>query len=278
MPTYMESEIPTVINSGANNGNGFWGGDGIWALLAIALLAGGGFGGFGFGGGFGGRGGFGIGNEFLGYQLGRTASQEDVAIGFNNSSVLNGLNQIKEQQYQAVNYNNQGFAGLNNAIATGNAALQQTLCQGFNGINTSILQSANATERGFATTNFNLQNGVNQLANQIASCCCDLKTMNLENRYLNEKQTCEIVGAINDKYQRLMDWQVNEKLNSVMAENASLKGQISNYKQTNDIVTQLRDPGCPVASYNVPNPNCCYNPFGFSYGYANNNNNNCCGF
>lgn len=123
MPTYTESEIPTVISTG-NGGNGMWGGDGaIWAILLLALLGGNGLGGLG-----GGRGS----SEFLGYQLGKSATQADVASGFNNSAVLNSLNDLK----------------------LGQAGIQQTLCQGFNGVNTSILTSANATQR------------------EISDCCC----------------------------------------------------------------------------------------------------------
>lgn len=227
-----------------NNGNGMWGNDAWWIIVLLLF----GYGRNGFGGGYGGGG-----------YYPNPASQADLSAAFASNALQRGIDDILLAQ-------NSGFANV-----------QQTLCQGFNGINTAILQNGNAMERGFATTSFNVQNSFNSLANQIAQCCCDLKSMNLENRYLNEKQTCEIVGAINNSYQRLMDWQVNEKLNSVMAENASLKGQISNYNQTNDIVSKLRDPGCPVASYNVPNPNCCYNPFGFTYGFTNNNNGNCCG-
>lgn len=123
MPTYTESEVPTIVSTGS--GNGMWGGDGaIWAILLLALLGGRGFGGFG---------GYGGGNsEFVGYELGKVATQADIAAGFNNSAVLSGINDIR----------------------LGQASGQQTLCQGFNGVNTAILTSENATQR------------------QIADCCC----------------------------------------------------------------------------------------------------------
>jgi hypothetical protein len=81
---YFEGEIPVVTNGGYNNG-GMWGGDGIWAILLLALLGGG----YGFG-----RGGYGVGaagptySEALGYELGKVATTNDVASGFNNSAVL----------------------------------------------------------------------------------------------------------------------------------------------------------------------------------------------
>jgi hypothetical protein len=95
-------------NNGYGCGNGMWGGDwmAMWFILAIL-----GFGNGGFGGGFGG------GNNMLGYELGKTATQADVASGFNNSTVLNSLNDIKLGQQQAINYNNQGFSGLERVIS-----------------------------------------------------------------------------------------------------------------------------------------------------------------
>lgn len=92
-----------------NNGNGAFGGDwmAIWVILALL-----GFGGGAWGGGFNNGG-----NNMLGYELGKTATQADVAAGFNNSAVLSSLNDIKLGQQQAINYNNQGFSGLERVIS-----------------------------------------------------------------------------------------------------------------------------------------------------------------
>lgn len=113
-----------VGRDSTNNGygNGFFGGD--WAWIIILLLLGwGGNRGFGFGGGFGGGDGF-IG----GYDIGKLATTNDVAVGFNNSAVLSSLNDLK----------------------LGQAGLQQTLCQGFNGVNTSILTSTSGLQAQIA--------------------------------------------------------------------------------------------------------------------------------
>ena len=108
---YFEGEIPAVVTSNGNcNGNGMWN-DGIWAILLLALL---GNRGFGFGGGYGGGAGF-VGGDFLGYQLGKSATTNDVASGFNNSAVLSSLNDIKLGQSQMQNFINQGFNGINTA-------------------------------------------------------------------------------------------------------------------------------------------------------------------
>jgi hypothetical protein len=90
---------------GGFGGLGGFGGDWLALLIIFALF---GNNGFGYGGG---------GNNMLGYELGKAATQADVASGFNNSAVLSSLNDIKLGQQQAINYNNQGFSGLERVIS-----------------------------------------------------------------------------------------------------------------------------------------------------------------
>ena len=224
---YFEGEVP-VVSSG-NNG-GLFGNVGWWGIILIALLFGWGRGGYG---GFGGANGS-SGEGAFGYQLGKLATTNDVASGFSTSEIMSDLNDI--------------ILGQN----TGFASVQQTLCQGFNGVNTAILQSANATERGFAQMGYNL-----------ATCCCDLKGAIADVKYANERQTCDLITNQNANTQRILDYLCAEKINSITAENVALKGQISNYNQTNAIISALKQP-CPIPAYSVPNPNCCYNNCGGS--------------
>lgn len=114
----------------SGNGNGMFGGDwmAMWFLLAILGFGNGGF-------GFGNNGG----GNMLGYELGKAATQADVASGFNNSAVLNNLNDIKLGQQ------------------TGFAAVQQTLCQGFNGVNQEISNCCCQTQRAIDAVNFNME-------------------------------------------------------------------------------------------------------------------------
>lgn len=107
------------------NGCGF-GGDWLAILVILALC---GNGGFGFGGGYGGGGN-------LGYELGRVATTNDVASGFNNSAVLSNLNDLKLGQQ------------------TGFAAVQQTLCQGFNGVDRSIGDCCCRTQQAIADVKY----------------------------------------------------------------------------------------------------------------------------
>jgi hypothetical protein len=220
---------------GGGYGNGMFGGD-MWSWwIIILLLFGWGNNGYGFGGGFGG----GYGSA--------VATQADLAAGFNNSAVLNNLNDLK----------------------LGQAGIQQTLCQGFNGVNTAILQGFNGVDNAVCTLGYNMQAGVNGLSRQIAECCCTTASALADVKYSNERNTCDIIRAGQDNTRAILDFLTNDKIATLTAENQSLKFAASqsaqnafitanNDAQTAELIRRLgRD--CPVPAYVVPNPNCCYN-------------------
>lgn len=221
-------------NSGNNNGwgNGF-GGDWL-ALLVILALFGWGGNGNGFGGGFGGGNG-------LAYELGKVATTNDVASGFNNSAVLSSLNDIKLTQASNLNFINQGFAGLNTQLLSG-----------FHGVDNAI-----------CTLGYQNQQGFNTLAHQISDCCCATQRAIDGVNYNMAKNTCDIIQANTANTQRVLDFLTSEKICGLQSENASLKAQISNDRQTRTIVNELRD-GCPVPAYLTCNPKA---PYGFGYGF-----------
>jgi hypothetical protein len=153
-----------------------------------------------------------------------------------------------------------GFYAQNTNMLTGFNGIQQTLCQGFNGI-----------ERSLAQNGFQAQAGFNALGAQLAQCCCDVRTELMQNRYLNEKQTCEIVGAINAGNQRLVDIYTADKLASKDARIAALEAQISNAEQSAYLLNELKP--CPKAAYVVQPAqpvtfptNCCGNVAYAGYG------------
>ena len=78
-----------------------------------------------------------------------------------------------------------------------------------------------------------------------------------EIRYENAKNTCDIIRAGQDNTRAILDYLTGEKISSLQAENAGLKAQISNDKQSAYLLSELKE--CPKAAYIVPNPNCCYN-------------------
>lgn len=255
---YFEGEIPTVVSgNGYNNNGGMFGNDGWWGIILIALLFGWGRGGYGngFGGSSSGEGSF-------GFQLGKLATQEDVASGFTSSSILSSLNDLKLGQ-------SSGFAGV-----------QQTLCQGFNGVNTAILQGFNGVDNAICTLGYQNQQGFNMIGQQISNCCCDIKGAIADVKYANERQTCELITNANANTQRILDYMNAEKINSLTAENVALKGKLSNEAQSRYITDTIIDKlsPCPRPAYITCNPNT-----GLTYpqGYTNTNfGNDCsgCGF
>lgn len=160
--------------TGGYNNNGAFGGNDIYSLIILFIFASM----FGFGGcgGFGGMGGGGIWPWLLfgngGFGNGNCATQADLAAGFNNSAVLASLNDIKMGQAQAINYNNQGFNGLNTA-----------LLQGFNGV-----------ERGFC-----------DISHQLSDCCCENRAAIADLKYATSKEACDTRYAMYNNTRDIVD-------------------------------------------------------------------------
>ena len=224
MAGYYEGDFyPTC--SGGNNGFGSNGWGDLAALIVVAGLFGWGNGGFGIGGGNRG---------------GACATQADLSAGFANSEIMSDLNSI-------INALTQGFAGINTAVANATSTLGFNMAQGFHGVDNAV-----------CTLGYNMQSGFNTLGHQISECCCN-QSRNIDSlRYDMAKGFCDIARAGQDNTRAILDYLSGEKIASLQAENAGLKAQISNDKQSAYLISQLREP-CPIPAYITPNPNCCYN-------------------
>lgn len=243
MGLYVEGDVPYVTGNncyGNNSGFGLGNGwEGIIALLVIAGLFGGGWGFGGFGGNRGGS----------------PATQADLSAGFANSEIMSDLNDIILGQATMQNFINQGFAGLNNTINTGFAGVNNAIC----------------------TLGYQNQAGFNAISREIADCCCKTNANIQEVNYNMAKNTCDIIRANQDNTRAILDFLTNEKIEGLRAENTSLKGQISNDKQTQNILENLRS-GCPIPAFLTCNPNAPYGfGYGFPFGYGNYGNTGCCG-
>lgn len=215
---YFEGEVPVV--STGNYGNNGWN-DWSW-IIGLAVV-----------GGIFGNGGFGFGGN---NNRGNCATVQDVASGFSTSEIMSDLNDILLGQASMQNFINQGFAGLNNTITTGFAGVNNAVC----------------------TLGYQSQAGFNDLSRQIADCCCTTQRAIDSVNYNNAKNTCDIIRAGQDNTRAILDYLTGEKISSLQSENAGLKAQISNDKQSAYLISQLREP-CPIPAYLTPNPNCCYN-------------------
>lgn len=248
--SFAEGYAVGVDRSNSNNSGWGYGGDWIWVLVLLAL-----FGGWGNGNG----GGFG------GY---RGGIAENYALATDFATIERKLDGVNNGLCD-------GFYAQNTNMLNGFANVQQTLCQGFSGVNATINQGFAGVNQALCTLGYQNQAGFNALSTQLASCCCDTRAAIADVKYANERNTCDIIRAGQDNTRAILDYLSNEKISSLQAENAGLKAQISNDRQSAYIISAL-EPKCPQPAYVVQPPqqvtfptNCCGNIAYANYGYNN---------
>ena len=232
---FIEGEIPNVVTTtGGNNGNsGFWGGDGIWAIILFALIFG--YGRNGFGGGFGGYGGSGIGENYV------------LATDF--ATIERKLDSVNSGICDAT------FA-LNNTVTNGFFGVQNSLTQGFAGLNTALLQGNYALSSQFADCCCKTQraiDGVNY--NMATNTCAITNAINMGVRDIVDNQNANY-RAIHEELVANKLEAKNERIAEQQAQISALQLKASQEAQNNYLLSQLKP--CPSAAYIVPNPNCCY--------------------
>lgn len=188
-----------------------------------------------------------------------------------------GANGPGFQGYATRSDINEGFAL--NGLQNGQTSIRDAVTNGFHGVDTAVCQLGYQTQQGF-----------NNLASQLASCCCDLRTETQGIRYDIATSAADTQNTIQNTTRDIIDNQtsginaimgklsqmeyngLNDKYQAALAENQALKFQASQTAQnafitanqeaqTAELLRRLgRD--CPVPAYVVPNPNCCYNPCG----------------
>lgn len=180
-----------------------------------------------------------------------TAIDASLQRGFDNQSVMNSLR------------------GIENGICSlGYDQLAQ-----MNGINTNVMQSA-----------FGLQNSINGLSAQLASCCCDTREAIGQVRYDMAANTCAITNTmnqgfsqldrtINDKFCELEMRQMKQTIDEQQSLIQSLNNSISQANQSRYLISELRP--SPVPAY--PASGAFPNGYFGNWGNWNNCNNNCCG-
>lgn len=234
-------------DSGGGNGGGWGGfGEGLWAVIILAILFGrGGFGGFG---GFGG----GVGCE------GGCATQADVRAAVDQQTLISKLDQqtygLADSTYALNNALTNGFHGVDNAICTLGHQISDCCC---------------TTQRAIDGVNYNMAKGFCDLGNVINNQTRDI----IDNANANYRGIMDFL--VNEKLASKDAMIADLRMRVSQADqNAVLRAAID--ASTAEIIRRTGNE-CPVPAYVVPNPNCCYgNPLGV--GYAGYNNNGCgCG-
>lgn len=235
------------------NNNGFGGENGAWWLIIILLFAVGGWGN-GFGGGFGG---------------GNGAAE--------NYVLASDFATLQRQIDSGISSLERKGDTINAGLCDGFYAMNSSLLNGFGNVNTAIMQQG-----------YENRIGQNDIANQIASCCCttqqnikDVQTQSVMNTSAiqqqiqqcccdNEKATmqaafdaqrynCNTLEAIDKLGDRIIDHLNNTETQKLRDENAAYRLAASQQAQNNYLINQLRP--APIPAFNVPNP--FYGGFGY---------------
>jgi len=228
---------PFYANGGF--GSGFFGGDGIWAIVLLALL---------FNGGWGGFGGNGYNNLATTDFVSSEFTQRDISnLG---TAVSNGFQNTNNLISNGFSDTATNMCNLRSDILTGNMGLQNAILD--NKYANQLAESQTQRDILLQTTQLENQAGMNALtsANQLSSCCCELKALGIEN-------TQKILDALNQNTIDDLRSQVNDLKNTITANGIGTS-----------IVNQVRP--YPVPSYLVSSPyQSLYNGFYGSNWYGN---------
>ena len=273
-PNYSLSDIAAASGNGyRNNDGGMWG-DGAWWIIILFLFC------------FNGWGGNGWGNNGSGFQ--GTTTREELNYGFDMSDLKSGVNGLASSLcngFSGVNTNLlSGFANLAETNNANTRTLQSDISNmGMNNMqNTfSITQAINAdTVAGMQNTN-NLTQQLNNMAAINAQCCCENKQLiqssfadlnyNLasiacQNRQATVDGVRDIIDNNNANMRSILDFLVQDKIETLTSENSALKNQISQNLQNAYLIDQLSPKATPA--YIVANPytGISYTSYGCGYG------------
>lgn len=249
--------VAPMFGGGYGNG-GLFGGDWasiIWVVVILALFGGWGGNGFGWGG-----------NGNLNSALTRGELCQDM----NFQDLENGVRGVQQSLSDGFALQNVNFTDRLDNLST-------QVATGFDAVNLAIVndgyQTRNAAQQNMIA---NLQNTY-AIQNAIQGCCCDMKSNFAQIAYNQATDTCAIQNSIsnatrditqnaNDNTKAILDFMVQDKIDTLQRENSELRLRASQEAQNNYLVNELRP--CAKPAYIT-----C-NPYTSSYGLGMNN---CCG-
>ena len=174
----------------------------------------------------------------------------------------NGVNSPGFQSWATRADINEGFAL--NGLQNGQTSIKDAVTNGFHGVDTAVCQLG-----------YNTQQGFNNLASQLASCCCETQNAIQGTRYdiatsaaatqntiqnatrdLMENSNANsraILQALNDNYVRTLERENSDLRMNALISNSNAVNQAARDAQTAEL---LRRTGhdCPTAAYVVQPP------------------------
>ena len=269
------ADIGAIVDGNGNRSGGFFGGDGLYAIIVLfilmAMVGNGGWGGFGGAGG---------GGAFPWLMASGTNTNNDVQRGFDQAALTGAINNVGAAVNAISPQLCNGFAGINATVSAGFAGAEASA---------NARQIANMQQAFAAQTA--VTQGLDNLSNQLAQCCCDNRTATLQtqnviqteaaaNRYANATNTRDIIENCNRNNQAVLDKLCQLELDGVRSdlataqrENLNLQNQLNmatmaasqtaqtaqiladNARQTTALEQYLNP--APIPAYPVQNPSCC---------------------
>lgn len=209
-----------------NNGNdGFFGGDGIWAIILLALLFGnGGFGFGGFGGGFGMMNGL---YEFPWLLNGQQNIMSNTNDGFDTLHLSNQIEGVRD-----------GIYGLSNQLCNCCSDMNQTVSNGFYNAEISANNRQMANMNQAFNSEINTLNGFNGLQKSLDNCCCEnrLATQDLKSVVISENCADrealsngirDLISNQTASTQRILDQLCQDKIDAKNEKIADLERQLT---------------------------------------------------
>ena len=172
-------DVLALVGGNRNNGNdGLFGGEGIVGLIALIIISGMfGFGGFGgFGGGM---------NGMFPWLL--------MSGGFNgfggNSGVVTRADMCSEFNFNGLE---SSVRGVQQGLCDGFYAVNTSLLNGFHGVDNAVCNLGYQTQQGFNATQVAMMQGQNAIQTQLANCCCENRTGQMQLGNSMERGFCDV--------------------------------------------------------------------------------------
>ena len=251
--------------TGGDRNGGAWGCDGSWWIIILFLFC------FaGWGGSWGGNGGYnGAGSQ-------GALTRDEMTYGFDLSGIRSGIHglssDIANGAYGLNSSLMSGFAGVNETVNGSARNIQSDICN----MGMTNLQNTNTITNAITSANYQTNNQLTAMAAQQAQCCCESKqliqssfadlnynlaTQACENRRTTQDAARDIIDNTNASMRSILDFLVQDKLDTLNAENTALRGQISQSEQNAYLISQLGQKA-PTPAYIVQNPYASYNSCG----------------
>lgn len=242
--------LADIAAATGNGGDGIWGnGSGAWWIIILFLFC--------FAGGWG-NGGWG-GNRNDG-----GSATPGVNYSLDLAGLASGYRDTMGSRAEMAN----GFYDINTNLLTGFANTQAAMCAGNNALLAADNANTNALLAANTSTTNTLNNSLQNLSTQLASCCCEnkfttaqsfadlnynLASLACQNRQATADAARGIIENQNENTRSIMDFMVQSKMDQLTTENAVLRGQISQAEQNAYLVNAL-GAKVPQAAYIVANP------------------------